>query len=340
MSRVDVIVPCYNYAHFLEQCVNSVLTQGVDVRVLIIDDCSPDDTPAVAARLGADKRVEYRRHAVNKRHIATFNEGIEWLSGEYGLLLSADDCLTPGALRRAVAAMDAHPDVVMCYGNAIKTDRPGSEPDAGEVPARIIPGPEFLRGLCAGAENVVPTPTAVVRTRVQKQLGGYKPELTHAGDFEMWMRFAAHGDIAWVDAPQAYYRVHGNNMSDGYPGVSDFAQRKASFESLFSNFAARIPNAAALAIEADREMARQAFWLGSDRFDEGNLLACREYHDLAARLDPSIRRSNSWMKFQMKKAIGPGAWGTLRKFMPRRRRTIQDPSRALLGGAAVTHISS
>ena len=49
MSRVDVIVPCYNYGRFLRECVESVLSQPVDVRVLIIDDASTDDTPQVAA---------------------------------------------------------------------------------------------------------------------------------------------------------------------------------------------------------------------------------------------------------------------------------------------------
>ena len=45
MSKVDVIVPCYNYARFLEECVRSVLDQSVkDVRVLIIDDASADES--------------------------------------------------------------------------------------------------------------------------------------------------------------------------------------------------------------------------------------------------------------------------------------------------------
>ncbi len=80
MIRVDVIIPCYNYARYLRGCVESVLQQvGVDVRVLIIDDCSPDDTPDVARLLTQnDNRVEYRRHAVNHRHIKTYNEGFEW----------------------------------------------------------------------------------------------------------------------------------------------------------------------------------------------------------------------------------------------------------------------
>ena len=80
MSRVDVVVPCYKYGHFLRECVESVLSQeGVDVRVLIIDDCSPDQTPEVAAELvQEDKRVEYRRHKVNHGHVDTYNEGLDW----------------------------------------------------------------------------------------------------------------------------------------------------------------------------------------------------------------------------------------------------------------------
>src|SRR4051794_33278755 len=120
MSRVDVIVPCYKYAHFLRECVESVLNQPVDVRVLILDDASPDDTPGVAAGLIArDRRVEYRRHEVNRGHIATYNEGIDWASGEYMLLLSADDLVTPGAFGRAVRLMDEHRDVGLTYGRAI-----------------------------------------------------------------------------------------------------------------------------------------------------------------------------------------------------------------------------
>ena len=76
---VSVIVPCYRYADVLQGCVSSILAQrGVDVRVLIIDDCSPDDTPAVASRLAdADARVEYRRNEANLGLIATANEGLD-----------------------------------------------------------------------------------------------------------------------------------------------------------------------------------------------------------------------------------------------------------------------
>ena len=67
---VSVVIPCYRYGRFLPGCVRSVLGQEhVDVRVLIIDDASPDDSAQVAARLAAeDERVEFRRHRVNAGH--------------------------------------------------------------------------------------------------------------------------------------------------------------------------------------------------------------------------------------------------------------------------------
>jgi glycosyltransferase involved in cell wall biosynthesis len=114
VSSVDVFVPCYRYEHFLRQCVESVFSQsGVSVRVLIIDDASPDNTAEVAAALASeDPLVSFIRHIENKGHIATYNEGIEWASADYMLLLSA---LLPGALSRAAELMDAHPEVGFIY---------------------------------------------------------------------------------------------------------------------------------------------------------------------------------------------------------------------------------
>src|SRR5215472_24892 len=121
MVRVDVIVPCYNYGDLLEACVTSVLSQQeVEVRVLIMDDASTDTTPEVGRCLAArEPRVEYRRHDVNHGHIATYNEALDNVTGDYCMILSADDMLTPGALMRATHLMDAHPEVGLTYGRDI-----------------------------------------------------------------------------------------------------------------------------------------------------------------------------------------------------------------------------
>ena len=118
---VSVVVPCYNYGHLLPDCVRSVLTQqGVDVDVLIIDDASPDGSASVAVGLAqADRRVKVICHAVNQGHIATYNEGLALAAGDYVVLLSADDMLTPGALERATSVMERHPNVGLVYGHPL-----------------------------------------------------------------------------------------------------------------------------------------------------------------------------------------------------------------------------
>ena len=241
MSSVDVIVPCYRYGHFLRGCVKSVLEQrGVDVRILIIDDCSPDDTAEVALDLcGSDSRVAFVRHSVNRGHIATYNEGIDWIFAPFYLLLSADDFLLPGALRRTTEFMEANPSIGLAYGEAITLQDGDPIEDSGAEDAefdwRIVSGPAFIR--MSGARNCVPTPCAIVRTDLQKRLGGYRPELPHSGDMEMWLRLAAHADVGISQVHHAVYRRHANNMSLSYVAQSwlpDLRQRKAALDCFLS----------------------------------------------------------------------------------------------------------
>ena len=142
MSSVSVVIPCYKYGHYLEEAVGSVLDDqdGVDVRVLIIDDASPDDSAEVARKIAArDPRVEVIVHAANKGNIATYNEGLlEWADGDYCLLLSADDRLTPGALRRARDLLDAHPNVGFVYGHPLRFQDDQPLPAPRSQRARLV----------------------------------------------------------------------------------------------------------------------------------------------------------------------------------------------------------
>jgi glycosyltransferase involved in cell wall biosynthesis len=327
MSRVDVIVPCYKYAHFLQECVESVLSQSLtDVRVLIIDDASPDHTPEVAAALAArDKRVEYRRHPVNRGHIATYNEGLDWAGADYTLLLSADDLLTPGALLRAVRLMDAHPEVGLAHGRGIEfqTEPPlsGAQTDSEECRWRILTGPEFLESCCARGTSFVSTPTAVVRTRLQKELGGYRKELPHAGDVEMWMRFATCSSIGSLDSDQAYYRIHSCNMSLYYYmninsnrlniAMGDLQQRKAAFEFLFRDHGHRIADRERLQQLAIKCIARDALVGANTAFEYGDLSGCQELLDFALDIYPELGSQPECSRLRWKHRMGPRVWSAL-----------------------------
>lgn len=261
---VTVFIPSYNYGRFLPGCVESILTQSnVDVRALIIDDHSSDDTPTIAARLAAgDARIEYRRHSKNWGHIATYNEGIEWAFGDYTMLLSADDLLTDGSLERATRAMEASPTTSFAYGGVIVWDDSEGPPprveQSGSVPFRVEPGIDWIEFVCRSGHNQMRAPEVLVRTSAQKEAGGYRADLPHTADLEMWLRLAARGDVCILDSAQAYYRVHGENMHREAKSTDfDIEQRYLAFDAFYEENAGIIANVAGLralstkAIKAD-----------------------------------------------------------------------------------------
>ena len=275
-SSVSVAIPCYNYGRYLGECVASVLEQtGVDVRVLIIDDASTDDSAAVAAALAAaDARIECRVHAVNQGHIRTYNEGLQWASGTYTVLLSADDALTPGALQRACALLDAHANVGFVYGRALvfRDDRPRPRPQTEPGRCRIWPGREWFELRCRMTECCLHSPEAVVRTSVLRQLGGFREELPHAGDLEMWMRLALHADVGYIAGThQAYYRDHLQSMHRQRYGTvfADLVQVRAAFEVLFRDYGQVIADRSRLEDIVKRTLARRALRAACREYDRG-----------------------------------------------------------------------
>lgn len=310
MASVDVVIPCYNYAKYLPRCVESVLSQqGVDVRALIIDDCSTDDTPTVGAALAQrDSRVLYRRHVKNMRHIATYNEGlIDWATADYVLLLSADDLLAPGSLRRATRIMNANPNVHLVYGMALLfTDDAqvvNLPPDTSPDSQHIVRGADFLRRSIIG--NPVPTPSAIARTRVQHEVGGYSASLPHTADMEMWMRFATRGDVGVVPQVLAYKRTHDTNMSIAYASkpLGDFRERIDACRELLGGKRAALAADAPTFAEAQQLIGNQVFWWASSLADAGQNAACEEALNLAAELSPALRQSPAWRKLRIKRAL-------------------------------------
>lgn len=325
MSSVDAVIPCYNYARFLSRSVDSVLQQqGVDVRVLIIDDASSDNTPETAARLASDPRVEYRRHERNRGHIATYNEGLlHWASADYSVLLSADDALTPGALARAVRVMNANREVSMVFGFALIFDNDAQldgSTDLGSDDARIITGADFIRHCCAFA-NPVPTPTAIVRTRLQHEVGGYRAHLPHSGDMEMWMRLAGAGSVGVLRSVQAYYRWHGGNMGVNYydSQLGDLQEQLEACRECFEHIDNAKIDSAAMKDLVCKRIGEQAFWMASNAFDLGDLGRSGECLAFAAEHFPGIRATKMWRRFRMKRVLGHVLWKRLKPILERAR---------------------
>lgn len=323
MTSVDVIVPCYNYGRFLSQCVRSALDQeGVSTRVLVIDDSSSDGTPAVGAQLAnSDQRVTFRRHRANMGHIATYNEGIEWATAKYLLLLSADDYLLPGALRASVELMESRPGIAFCFGKTLQGDPNGDsrpvDPLRGKRKAKgnlVLSGEEFIH--LSGGACLVSTPSAVVRTALQKQVGGYRADLPFTADMELWLELATLGDVGFIDAFQAMYRRHDTNMSAaanlGFM-LPDLQLRKQTLDFFLGRFGSRMPDFESSRSHIYHDLACCAIDAARSAFNAGDMAMADEISRFALAASPKIVRSPHWYKLLFMRTVGRGVWSRLRE---------------------------
>jgi glycosyltransferase involved in cell wall biosynthesis len=324
MSSVSVVIPCYKYGHFLDDAVAGALDDqdGVDVRVLVIDDASPDDSADVARQIAArDPRVTVSVHATNKGHIATYNEGLlEWADGDYCVLISADDRLAPGALRRAVDLLDANPGAGFAYGHPRHFQHGQPLPAARTKVAgwSVWPGHWWLERRFRAAHSCITSPEVVVRTSLQKRVGGYDPRLPHSGDMEMWMRLAAHADVGYLrGVDQAYYRVHRHNMMKSYTPLVDLCQRRLAYETVLERCAGRLPDAGHMSDAVHRKLAWEALWSAARAYDRGRTGQTPVDELAAFALDcwPDANKLPMYWALRMRKRIGPRTMPYLQPFI-------------------------
>jgi hypothetical protein len=219
VPKVSFVVPCYRLAHLLPECIQSILFQSyTDFEILVMDDCSPDDTPAVARSFG-DARVQHVRNPENLRQLRNYNRGIELSRGEYVWLISADDRLRrPYALEKYVALMDSHPQVgyAICPGVGLRDGEETGVLDfsrQGDQDA-IFEGKAFFQRLLRG--NSVIAASGLVRRRLYEQLGAFPLDLPYAGDWYLWLLFALHGDVGYLAEPMVNYREHPLSATSGF----------------------------------------------------------------------------------------------------------------------------
>lgn len=313
---ISVVIPCYNYGHFVESAIDSALQSqpGVDVQVIVVDDASRDDSAErVAARSRKDSRITLIRHSENHGHIRTYNEGLAAADGELVTLLSADDLLTPGSLSRSAALFEENPNVGLVYGPTPRfSEPPHIAPNRqGAATSWVIrSGHDWARQVYRSGRNVVLSPEAILRTSVQREVGGFDPGQPHAGDLAFWLCMAARADVGYVaGVDQALYREHNTNMhsvvyaSDAPKGmVTDLRERLKAFDQSSSEFtgAAELMRTArrALAVEAVDLASRAYVWGLTESWPVDALV------EFALETEPMVRSGRAWRALARRRRVG------------------------------------
>jgi glycosyltransferase involved in cell wall biosynthesis len=210
--RVSIITPSYNTGDYIERTIESVRDQDFEgYEYIVLDSRSTDATPEVLARHPWVTVVEDAPPTI----VDKLNRGLEMARGEIIGWISADDVYRPGAIGKAVAALDARPDAVLVYCNFL-------EIDADDREVRRERSRQATTSDLLNVANFVPHQTAFFRRDAALRAGGIRHGMDRVIDWDLWIRLSKLGPILYVDDYWAAFRVHPDQGSmvkrfDMYP---------------------------------------------------------------------------------------------------------------------------
>jgi glycosyltransferase involved in cell wall biosynthesis len=218
---VSVIIASYNHVEFVGEAVNSVLRQSVsDLEVIVADDGSSDGTPDVVERI-RDDRVRLVRLPENRRDHPR-NVAIGLARGRYVAFQNSDDAWEGTKLETQLAALSSMPQAVACFTGVTVIDGTGAP-----VEGTWLNGPFkheqydrlgwlhrfFYHGNC------LCMPSAVADRAAIERVGRFRASLVQVGDFDLWVRLAALGELVVLRDPLTRMRVLGERNASA-PGAA------------------------------------------------------------------------------------------------------------------------
>ena len=222
MTRVTVIIPTFNRAAYLEEAIASAASQDcADAVVVVADNASEDGTRDVVGhaieRYGTD-RVEYVRRDTNIGWVANFNRAFSDVQTEFALVLGDDDRLLPGALTRAVTALDHAPGVGFVHSAFETIDEHGATVDTatdwtkGLTEDTLEPGPVFIERTIPWMTRVFTHSVLIRHTAFPDVM--WDPADGLSPDYFVWLRIALDWDVQYLATPGAQRRVHLGALSN------------------------------------------------------------------------------------------------------------------------------
>jgi glycosyltransferase involved in cell wall biosynthesis len=203
--KVTVYITNYNYGHYIEKAINSVINQSFkDIEIFIIDDGSTDNSKEIIEKYTAHDNIEiiYQK---NKGLIVTNNIALRLAQGDYIMRLDADDYLDENAIKLMVDTLDEDSELGLVFPNYFIVDE-----NENIINLRLrIPSEE---------NNVKDNPAhgacTLIRTKCLRSIGGYDESFTCQDGYFLWINFFSRFKTKNIETPLFYYRRHNSNLTN------------------------------------------------------------------------------------------------------------------------------
>ena len=216
MPSVSVIVPTYNREHFLQECIESVLSQTFkDFELIVVDDGSTDQTEDILKRY--EDKLHYKKQE-QKGPSSARNTGIQYSAGEWICFLDSDDLWLPGKLAAQMKFFAENRDIKVCYTGEIwyrknKRVNPAKKHQkySGWIYQKMLP-------LC-----IISPSSVMIHHSVLDLIGTFDEELPACEDYDLWLRIGAGYPIYLLQEQLIIKRNgHSGQQSQIYWGMDRF----------------------------------------------------------------------------------------------------------------------
>jgi glycosyltransferase involved in cell wall biosynthesis len=199
LPRVTVVTPSFNQAAFLEQTIDSVLSQGYpNLEYIIVDGGSSDGSVEIIQKYAA--HLAWWVSEKDQGQGDALNKGFQRASGELLGWLNSDDLYQPGSILAAVEVFQSHPEAGLVYGDVLSIDAAGQ-------PFNLMRfAPYTLQDLMAF--KIICQPGAMLRRSVLEQAGGLDVRYHYVLDHHLWLRMVRLAPMVYLPRTQAAARFH------------------------------------------------------------------------------------------------------------------------------------
>jgi Glycosyl transferase family 2 len=216
IPRVSVIIPCYNTALLIGNCLDSVLSQTFrDFEIIVINDGSPDTPQLEEVLRPYSEKIVYVRQD-NKRAAGARNTAIHRARGEFLAFLDSDDSWFPEHLALQMELFEQDPDLDFVYADGLLIGEAQCKTFMEKCPSE---GPVTFEALVVESCQI-PVSTVVARKTAIVRAGLFDESLAMCDDYDMWLRTAFFG------AKFAYGRQAQARLNVGRPDSLGQSQAK------------------------------------------------------------------------------------------------------------------
>ena len=206
---------CFNAARWLEDAVSSVLAQSfTDFEFIVVDDGSVDNTLELIQKYAASDPRIIVISKPNSGLSESLNIGISMARGRWIARLDADDICEPTRLEKQIELASTSLDLVFIGSGLTVIDEAGNKLATYCYPTRHIALLKHLRS----ARKFPPHASALYRTKMVLDLGGYRSRIHRAEDWDLWLRLSEVGELACLSEPLVRIRKHSEQISHSEGG--------------------------------------------------------------------------------------------------------------------------